>query len=275
MVKKTLVLIVVIIAAVLIFWAVSERKDNNLPSVRQDEPLQDDHIISQILNQAVKEEAGGNLPKAYSLYSRLVMEFPNSPQISSWQKKTGDLNIRLLFSPTLTPGSVLYEIKPGDSLAKIAKKFHTTVELLKKSNNLSSDVIITGKKLKAWTKPFNIIVDKSQNTLILKSEDEILKMYTVSTGASNSTPVGIYKIINKLVNPSWFKAGAVVPPESPDNILGSRWMGFDLEGYGIHGTTEPETLGKQITAGCVRMANSQVEELFTIVPVGTEVTIVD
>jgi lipoprotein-anchoring transpeptidase ErfK/SrfK len=87
--------------------------------------------------------------------------------------------------------------------------------------------------------------------------------------------VGNFKIVNKLINPPWFKAGAVVPPESPDNILGSRWMGFNLTGYGIHGTTEEETIGRQITQGCVRMTNSEVEELFAIVPTGTEVTIVD
>jgi lipoprotein-anchoring transpeptidase ErfK/SrfK len=52
-------------------------------------------------------------------------------------------------------------------------------------------------------------------------------------------------------------------------------MGFNLAGYGIHGTTEPETIGKQATQGCIRMVNSDVEELYAIVPEGTEVTIVD
>jgi len=67
----------------------------------------------------------------------------------------------------------------------------------------------------------------------------------------------------------------VVPPESPQNVLGTRWLGFDLQGYGIHGTVEPETIGQQVTAGCVRMVNEQVEELYTIVPIGTKVKIVD
>jgi lipoprotein-anchoring transpeptidase ErfK/SrfK len=52
-------------------------------------------------------------------------------------------------------------------------------------------------------------------------------------------------------------------------------MGFDLEGYGIHGTNEPDKLGQQITLGCVRMSNEEVEELFSIVPTSTEVTILD
>ncbi|MCK4520156.1 MAG: L,D-transpeptidase, partial [Candidatus Omnitrophica bacterium] len=66
-------------------------------------------------------------------------------------------------------------------------------------------------------------------------------------------------------------------------ILGSRWMGLkgvseemgELEGYGIHGTTLPNDLGKQITSGCIRMKNEDVEELFDIIPAGAEVIIID
>jgi lipoprotein-anchoring transpeptidase ErfK/SrfK len=77
------------------------------------------------------------------------------------------------------------------------------------------------------------------------------------------------------MNPTWFKAGAVVPAASPENILGTRWMGLDKPGYGIHGTTDPQSLGKQVTQGCVRLSNRDVEELYTIVPLGTEVTIIE
>jgi len=181
----------------------------------------------------------------------------------------------LLFSPVITPKSVLYEIKPGDSLNKIATRFNTTAELIAKSNNIDSDKIFPGRKIKVWTEPFSIFVDKSQNVLTLKSGEEVVKTYVVSTGKNNSTPVGTFKITNKLTDPTWFKAGAVVPASSSENVLGTRWMGFDLSGYGIHGTTEPQTLGQQVTQGCVRMANHDVEELYIIVPTGTEVTIVD
>jgi lipoprotein-anchoring transpeptidase ErfK/SrfK len=87
--------------------------------------------------------------------------------------------------------------------------------------------------------------------------------------------VGTFKIVNKLPNPTWFKAGAVLPSDSPENILGSRWLGLDKKGYGIHGTTMPQDLGKQVTAGCVRMKNEEVEELYDIVGTGTEVTVVN
>lgn len=228
-----------------------------------------------LLSQAKALQAKSDLPGAKAAYQKLVNDFSNSSEVMNWQNKIEDINIKLLFSPTLTPKSALYEIKPGDTLTKIAREFKTTPDLIKRSNNLSDDRINPGRKIKVWVAPFSILVDKSQNILILKSDEEIIKTYIVSTGKNNSTPVGNFKITSKLINPTWFKAGAVVPAGTPENILGTRWMGIDRPSYGIHGTTEPQSLGKQVTQGCVRMSNPEVEELYTIVPIGTEVVIVD
>lgn len=224
---------------------------------------------------AAAAEAKGNLLEAKALYQKLLSESPGSKEVMDWQRKVEDLNIRLLFSPVITPKSVSYVIKPGDTLIKIAREFKTTPELIMKSNRISDSRILPGRAIKVWNAPFSIVVDKSQNLLFLKSDEEVFKTYVVSTGANNSTPTGTFRIVNKLTNPTWFKAGAVVPAGSPENILGSRWMGINVPGYGIHGTTEPQTLGTQATQGCVRMLNAEVEELYTIVPEGTEVTIVD
>ena len=186
------------------------------------------------------------------------------------------LNMDLILSKTEIEGkTAMYEVKSGDTLGKIAKQYGTTADLIRKSNGLTKDVIRLGDKIRIWTAPFNITVDKSQNVLTLKTGDEILKVYTVSTGKNNSTPVGEFTINTKLKNPTWYKSGAVIQPDSADNALGTRWMGFDLKGYGIHGTIEPKAIGQQVTAGCVRMLNEQVEELYDLIPTGTKVTITD
>jgi hypothetical protein len=186
-----------------------------------------------------------------------------------------DINIQILTSRFGVTDDNLYKILPGDSLSKIAKKCNTTVELLKKSNGLSSDKIFAGDSLKVVKGVFSIHVDKSANTLELLLDGEHVKTYRVATGKDNCSPVGEFTIKNKLVDPTWFHAGVAVPPNSPENILGTRWMGFDISGYGIHGTTLPESIGTQSTSGCMRMHNVEVEELYALVPVGTKVTIVD
>jgi len=266
--KKTIFLFIIILSIFALFaLSFALKKGGQLCPLGQEFP--------GLAAQAQAAQQKGNLKEAKSLYRRLISEFPNSSQIANWQKKIEEINIQLLFSPAITEESVIYEIKKGDTLESIAKKYNTTAELIMKSNGLRDDKIFPGEKLKVWTQPFSIVVDKSQNTLFLKSHEEIFKTYTVSTGINNSTPVGNFKIINKLANPTWYKDNQVIPPEDPANILGTRWLGIDLTSYGIHGTTDPQNLGKQVTEGCVRLSNADVEELYAIVPVGTEVTIVD
>lgn len=281
--KKRLIAIIIGIAlALAIVWGVRvSRTRQPLSSVKIGGRLSSPLPASlsspsgNLLSTAKEQEAKGDLLETQKIYKRLMSEFPNSSDMAAWQKKIEEINLRLLFSPVITPRSVQYEVKPGDTLTKISKEFKTTTELIIRSNNLKDDLLMPGRRLKVWTTPFSIIVDKSQNTMVLKTDEEMLKTYDVATGANNSTPVGTFKIVNKLPHPTWFKAGTVVPAGSPENILGSRWLGFDLAGYGIHGTTDPQSLGRQVTQGCVRMSNSDVEELYSIIPVGTEVTIVD
>lgn len=267
--KKTFIIIAaVVLIVILAVFGLKKKGSLVMPSGNSES-------ASSIINQARGFETKGELLEAKNAYQKLVNDYPNSGEVMNWQKKVEELNLKLLFSNTITPGSTLYEIKPGDTLIKIAKEYKTTPELIMKSNNISDSRITPGRKVKVWSSPFSILVDKSQNTLILKTNEEIIKTYIVATGANNSSPVGNFKITSKLPNPTWFKAGAVVPAGSPENILGTRWLGIDVPGYGIHGTTEPQSLGKQVTQGCVRMSNSDVEELYSIIPMGTEVTIVD
>ena len=53
--------------------------------------------------------------------------------------------------------------------------------------------------------------------------------------------------------------------------LGTRWLGLSIKGYGIHGTNNPASIGKNASHGCVRMRNRDVEELFGMVGVGDQV----
>ncbi|MDD5438597.1 MAG: L,D-transpeptidase family protein [Candidatus Omnitrophica bacterium] len=228
-----------------------------------------------LLSLAAIFEAEGVPDKAQTQYKQYMELFPSASNVQEIQKKYEDINISLLLSPVITKGDVEYTIKPGDNLTRIAKQYGTTIDLIKAANRLKGDVIIPGRTLKITPSKFTILVDKSQNILFLKRDGEIIKTYTVSTGTNNSTPTGTFTIEEKLTSPLWYKIGAVVKPDSSDYELGTRWMGLSKEGYGIHGTKEPESIGRQVTRGCVRMVNSDVEELYTIVPSGTEVTIED
>ena len=197
------------------------------------------------------------------------------PELRKILKEYEDLNMKLLFSRMEMPGSAFHTVEKGDSLYKIAQKYKTTVALIKKGNGLKNDTARLGTHLKVITGAFSIRINKAKNILVLYLDKKPFKHYRVATGTGDGTPAGKFKIASKEENPTWYKAGAVVPPGSPANLLGTRWLGFDYPGYGIHGTLEPQTIGQHVTSGCVRLHNQEVEELYDIVPLGTVVTITD
>lgn len=170
-----------------------------------------------------------------------------------------------------------YAVQPGDNLTKIAKQHNTTVDLLRRLNGLESDLIRTGQTLKVPAGIFDVLVSKSENELKLLLDGVLVRTYPVSIGSNDTTPIGDFTVVSRLVNPVWYKTGAVIPPDSPENVLGSRWLGIASAehptGYGIHGTIEPEKIGQAITAGCVRMRNEDVEELYAVLPQGASVKI--
>ena len=184
-----------------------------------------------------------------------------------------EARFQMLFTKKQTDTSLKYEVQPGDSLGKIAKKYGTTIELLRKANKIKKDVVWAGMKLKIEKTPFAVDISIPKNVLWLKQGEHFVKKYSVSTGATGNTPVGTFKITNKIIKPTWYYDNKVIPAGDPKNGLGSRWMGFDLKGYGIHGTIEPQKIGKPASLGCVRMHNEDVEELFDLIPAGTPVTI--
>jgi len=126
-------------------------------------------------------------------------------------------------------------------------------------------------------------VSKSRNDLLLKANGVFFKRYQVGTGQYGKTPAGTFIISDKIIEPPWWRPdGKMIPFGDKENVLGTRWMSItpvegtpSVSGYGIHGTWEQETIGKQASAGCIRLVNSDVEELFLLTPMGTRVVITE
>ncbi len=245
------------------------------PGSHQTKGQPKDENVQQLYENALVLRKDRNFSQAKEIFQKILSEHPDFEQVEKIVRELESLNMEVIFSNTNSDQSVLHEVVLGDTLGKLAKKYHTTIDLIKIKNKLKSNVIRIGQKLRVWNTDFNIYVDKSQNILLLKEGDEVVKVYDVSTGEDSSTPVGSFIITTRLTDPVWFNRGVMVPPESPQNVLGSRWLGFNAPGYGIHGTVEPETIGQPVTAGCVRMRNNEVEELYNMIPNGTKVVIVD
>ena len=197
----------------------------------------------------------------------------------------GKANTGIFSTDVPAPEKVSYTIKEGDNLISIAKRFGTTVAAIQKSNSLSpsNPTIYPGKTLRIMTAKWRVEVIKREFRLYLYNGDKLFKVYTVGVGRQGRTPSGVFKISGKSVEPDWYYNGKTIPYGNKENVLGTRWMALkpikgtdtNLRGYGIHGTWQPESVGTQCSNGCIRMRNEDVEELFSIIPYGTEIVIKD
>jgi lipoprotein-anchoring transpeptidase ErfK/SrfK len=101
-----------------------------------------------------------------------------------------------------------------------------------------------------------------------------VKIYDVAVGAPASpSPIGEFQITGRLENPTYYSPGVVIEPGA-GNPLGTRWMGLNSKGFGIHGTNSPDSIGHNASHGCIRLRNRDIEELFVRVKVGDRVSLI-
>jgi len=122
-----------------------------------------------------------------------------------------------------------------------------------------------------------IVVNKSTNELAYFKDGDLVRVFPVATGKTEDlTPEGTFPIVNKIKNRPYYKEK--IPGGDPANPLGKRWLGLhvgDTIGttYAIHGNNNEESIGKYVSAGCIRMHNEDIEWLYDELQVGTKVVI--
>jgi len=226
--------------------------------------------------------AEGRKDKAREQYLAALAAKPEPALHSRIEASLGLLNVELISHPWPMAEKQDVVVQEGDSIKALARKAGTTVEMIVKGNQLKRpDIIRPGQRLKVFTGKMGITISKTRNDLLLTANDRFFKRYRVGTGRYDKTPVGSFVITERIPEPPWWREdGRTVPFGDKENILGTRWMAIkatgatrEIKGYGIHGTWDTNTIGKAESAGCIRLVNSDVEELFELVPVGTTVVI--
>jgi lipoprotein-anchoring transpeptidase ErfK/SrfK len=175
--------------------------------------------------------------------------------------------------------SKIYTVKPGDTLYYIAVNNNTDVQSLVKINGFEdSDNIKAGEriligKVRFAPSPDTIIISEGNSRLYFFHNRKLIGSFFSSPGVKGKTPLGKFQIIRKIKNPTLYWEGEIIPPLSPINGLGTRFLQLSDPQYGIHGTTKPWEIGRRVSHGCIRMMNSSVENIFNLVQVGTNVYI--
>jgi lipoprotein-anchoring transpeptidase ErfK/SrfK len=196
----------------------------------------------------------------------------------------------MLFSPKQIPGDPYtdtYSVQTGERLSRIADRHNVTWQLLLKANGMSdAKRIQAGRSIKLINGPFHAVVTKSKFRLDVYLGNPggpgsmFVMSYPVGLGKDNSTPTGMWIVQqgNKAHPATYFspRGEGVFAADDPKNPLGGYWMGITgLEGdavgkssYGIHGTIEPDTVGKQSSMGCIRLRHDDVAFLYDLLVEG-------
>lgn len=217
----------------------------------------------------------------------LFLKDPPPPeQQTELREALAGLTRDLLFSPRHIEGvDRVYVPKRGDSLGVLCKKvfpgwgarvdpgFLVEVNRLRSAKDLRA-----GDPIKVPLGEPEIVIVKHEYRLYYLFNGCFVRDFAVGLGKEGSTPEAKFVIWEKIRNPVWNpRAGVVIPYGDPRNILGTRWMAFkdsnEYRGFGIHGTSDPVSIGQDASSGCVRMLREDVERLFEWTPRGTRVTI--
>ncbi|HKF07046.1 MAG TPA: L,D-transpeptidase [Candidatus Sulfotelmatobacter sp.] len=118
-----------------------------------------------------------------------------------------------------------------------------------------------------------VLVSLVDRKLAVIEDGVVVATFQVAVGADvTPSPTGEFKVVSRVENPTYYHPGTVIPA-GKNNPVGTRWLGLSQKGYGIHGTNAPGSIGHAASHGCIRLRNSDVEKLFTMVQVGDTVQI--
>ena len=190
----------------------------------------------------------------------------DSPARNEAEFILGDINMKHLRSPEIGPNDREYTIKKGDSLWKLERALNVPQNLLIGINGLNPKALQVGMRIKVPQLDVSIVVDKAQRTLTLRNHGQFLKKYHVGLNSVDTkVPPGDYTVQELHEKGQEFvetDGSRSYKPGEPDNPYGTRYIQLRRQ-LGIHGTHEPEKVGKLIAKGEIALTNQDVEEIFT------------
>jgi LysM repeat protein len=161
----------------------------------------------------------------------------------------------------------------GETLQSIALQNSVPWEYLSRLNRTAPEQLQAGQELKVIRGPFSAVVDLDSYALTIHAHGWFVRRYQIGIGKDNRTPVGEFTVENKLTNPTWYNPdGGVIDADDPQNPLGEYWIGLGNH-IGIHGTIDPASIGRAVSRGCIHMSDTDIDDVYNLLGVGSKVLI--
>ncbi len=243
--------------------------------------------VQQLMASADEYRARGQLVEARQLFSDALQHPQVGRAAAVIRAELQAINETLVFSPHIAendPFTRRHVIGDGDRMVFLARDAKVDYRLLGRINNLADPgKIRLGQSVKIIEGPFHAVVDKSDYRMdvYLGAADELgrriyVRSFSVGLGEFNSTPSGSWVVRknSKAINPAWTnpRTGESFDANDPANPIGEFWIGLEgidnstklMRGYGIHGTIDPSSIGRQASMGCVRMHDADVALVYEL-----------
>jgi lipoprotein-anchoring transpeptidase ErfK/SrfK len=230
-----------------------------------------------------KAETGDLVGAREELNTSLIAGHLSDTDADAIRHSIADINQTLVFSPERTlndPWASSYHVQSGERMATIAGKNSVTWQLLSRINHVDPRRMRAGATIKIVKGPFFAVVTKSKFRMDLYfgapggPGSMYVRSFGVGLGKNDSTPTGTWQVQsgNKVLHPVYYSPDnhGVIEADDPKNPLGGYWIGLegldgqavDQHSYGIHGTIDPDSIGKQASLGCIRMGHDDIELTF-------------
>lgn len=245
---------------------------------------------SLLADAQAKIDAGGLLEARDQLNSALQSGDVNESQAASVKATMSQISQTIVFGHQRfsdDPYGGVYVVQSGDNLARIALAHDCTWELIGRINGIDPKHLRAGATIKVIQGPFFAVVNKHKFTMDVylgglpgEKSSMYVTTYRVGLGRDDSTPTGIWMVEphRKLKHPTYYspRGEGVINADDPKNPLGGYWIGLTgTDGqavgklsYGIHGTNDPDSIGKQSSLGCIRMSADDIAVVFDLMVEG-------
>lgn len=186
----------------------------------------------------------------------------------------GRLGAQTLLEGVIADSDALHPVwreRAQAQLAALVDEAPATVE------PLDAEVELAQAEPAAEDAPVLLEVNAATFVLHVRRHGAIVRSFPVGLGRDGATPLGRFRIADKIRDPDWYDRGRMVPAGSPENPLGASWMGLATggaaNGIGIHPAPDNASVEQPVSRGCIRMTPADAEALFRLVPQGTPVWI--
>ena len=209
----------------------------------------------------------------------------NKPVLVTYTITEDDVNTNFATMPAGSEAkSKMKGLYYQDIKEMFGERFHMDVRYLDKLNKnkqykAGETITVLNTRAPLKQRINRVVANKADKTLYAYNDDKLVATYPTTVGSdSTPSPQGTFKIVNKVKMP-WYKAtvgeGAdkkvhMLPP-GPNSPVGVVWMGLSKPSYGLHGSPKPEGISRQASAGCVRLTNWDVLEVYANIENGATV----